>query len=667
VILDELVLDNVGVFAGRQALTLTPPPGGQRPVILIGGMNGCGKTTLLDAIQLALYGPLAPLAGRRGSYDSYLRGLIHRGVPPESGARVELAFHIFRDGGPQSFRVCRSWRTTGKGIREDLEVRLDGVPDALLTQDWAEHVESFVPRGIAALFFFDGEKIETLAELDGSRELLGTAIGSLLGLDLTERLSTDLVVLERRHRESRVPEHIESAVAAARDRLTAIQKVVNLAHQEAAAANVRLERADKHEFQAAERYRLEGGELFEQRAELISRRDHAQQETKRVEDQLRTIATDCAPLLLVRDRLAKAIDQGEAELAATRQGDLLDLLEGRDSDILQALEGAKISAAARTRLEKLLTHDRNARRSQAQQERVVAMDAATLARGRMLVEQALPAAQAEIGRLLGERARAREELAAAEHRLAAVPTEQAVKGLQEARDEAQRRRTAAVAACSQADHEHQAARAQLADAQRQYEKALNEATEETLKTGEARRIVDHAQRVRATLAAFRTGAIRRHSERIQQLVLACLQQLLRKQDFITDLQIDPESFEISFYARDGAQIQPHQLSAGERQLVAVSLLWGLAQASGRPLPVVVDTPLGRLDSSHRAHLVERYFPNASHQVLLLSTDTEIDDAARQSLHDRIGYAYHLEHDAASDATTIQDGYFWQGGNDTDAS
>jgi DNA sulfur modification protein DndD len=667
VILDELVLDNVGVFAGRQALTLTPPPGGQRPVILIGGMNGCGKTTLLDAIQLALYGPLALLAGRRGSYDSYLRDLIHRGVPPESGARVELAFHIFRDGGPQSFRVCRSWRAAGKGIREDLEVCRDGAPDPALAQDWAEHVESFVPRGIAALFFFDGEKIEALAELEGSRELLGTAIGALLGLDLTERLATDLVVLERRHRESRVPGHVESAVAAARERLAAVQTTMNDAHQEAAAANVRLERADKQAFQTAEKYRLEGGELFEQRTELFSRRDHAAQETERVEEHLRTIAGDCAPLLLVLDRLAKTIDQGEAELAAARQGDLLDLLEGRDSNILQSLEGTRVSTAARAKVEQLLARDREARRSQAQQERVVAIDAGTLARGRMLAEQALPAIQAEIGRLLVERARLREELAAAEHRLAAVPTEQAVIALQEARDEAQRQQTAAAAACSQADHEHQAARVQLADAQRRYEKILNEATEETLKTGEGRRIVDHAQRVRATLAAFRTAAIRRHSERIQQLVLTCLQQLLRKQDFITDLQIDPESFEISFYARDGARIQSHQLSAGERQLVAVSLLWGLAQASGRPLPVVVDTPLGRLDSSHRAHLVERYFPNASHQVLLLSTDTEIDDAAWQSLHDHVGYAYRLEHDAASDASTIQDGYFWRGSNDTDAS
>ena len=380
-ILDELVLHNVGVFGGRQTLTLTPPPGAQRPVILIGGMNGCGKTTLLDAIQLALYGPLARLAGRRGSYDSYLRDLIHRGVSPDAGAAVELAFHVFRDGGPQSFRIRRSWRGTGKGIREDVAVYRDSIVDLALTEDWAEQVEAFIPRGVAALFFFDGEKIEALAELANSRELLGTALGGLLGLDLTEQLSADLLVLERRHREGHVPIHAESAVTDARQQLAAAREAEERAHQHSAAIRVQLERAEKHAFETEERYRLEGGELFERRAELTAKRDGIARHIASAEQQLRTIAADCAPLLLVRDRLAATIQQGEAELAAARQNDLLALLEDRDSNVLQALEAARISAAARAKLEHLLTDDRQRRRSQSKQEHVAALDAGAVRGG----------------------------------------------------------------------------------------------------------------------------------------------------------------------------------------------------------------------------------------------------------------------------------------------
>jgi DNA sulfur modification protein DndD len=89
------------------------------------------------------------------------------------------------------------------------------------------------------------------------------------------------------------------------------------------------------------------------------------------------------------------------------------------------------------------------------------------------------------------------------------------------------------------------------------------------------------------------------------------------------VQIDTETFKLSLYDHDGETLPKHRLSAGEKQILAISLLWGLANASGRQLPVAIDTPLGRLDSEHRNHLVERYFPQASHQVMLLSTDTEI--------------------------------------------
>src|SRR5207248_6815968 len=116
------------------------------------------------------------------------------------------------------------------------------------------------------------------------------------------------------------------------------------------------------------------------------------------------------------------------------------------------------------------------------------------------------------------------------------------------------------------------------------------------------------------------------------------------------LRIDPETFSIELRGQNGKPILPQQLSAGERQLLAVSLLWGLAQASGRPLPVVIDTPLGRLDGVHRTHLISRYFPQASHQVILLSTDQEIDEAAWHKLRKHVGHAYQLTHDTDTGAT-----------------
>jgi len=87
------------------------------------------------------------------------------------------------------------------------------------------------------------------------------------------------------------------------------------------------------------------------------------------------------------------------------------------------------------------------------------------------------------------------------------------------------------------------------------------------------------------------------------------------------------------------------------------VLWSLAKASGRPLPIVIDTPLARLDSVHRTKLVERYFPTASHQVMILSTDEEITPKYLEILEPSISKKYALTFDDLSQSTKATTGYF----------
>jgi DNA sulfur modification protein DndD len=107
----------------------------------------------------------------------------------------------------------------------------------------------------------------------------------------------------------------------------------------------------------------------------------------------------------------------------------------------------------------------------------------------------------------------------------------------------------------------------------------------------------------------------------------------------------------------GETLQPDRLSAGERQLLATALLWGLSKSTGRRLPTIVDTPIARLDSSHRTNLVERYFPAVSEQVVLLSTDEELVGDYYTKLTPAVGQTYLLEYDDAEDCTKVNAGYF----------
>ena len=91
--------------------------------------------------------------------------------------------------------------------------------------------------------------------------------------------------------------------------------------------------------------------------------------------------------------------------------------------------------------------------------------------------------------------------------------------------------------------------------------------------------------------------------------------------------------------------------------MVISLLWALAINSKKKLPVIIDTPLSRLDSAHRSSLVKKYFPKASDQTIILSTDSEIDEKYYKLLEKHIGEEYTLNYDDNEKRTTIIKGYF----------
>src|SRR5690242_17347265 len=103
-ILDQITFKNFGVYGGRQQIALTPPSP-DRPIVLIGAMNGAGKTTLLDGLQLALYGKNAHCSNRGElGYEEFLRRSVHRGVPLNEGAEIEIKFRHTTEGKEHQYR-----------------------------------------------------------------------------------------------------------------------------------------------------------------------------------------------------------------------------------------------------------------------------------------------------------------------------------------------------------------------------------------------------------------------------------------------------------------------------------------------------------------------------------------------------------------------------------
>jgi len=165
-------------------------------------------------------------------------------------------------------------------------------------------------------------------------------------------------------------------------------------------------------------------------------------------------------------------------------------------------------------------------------------------------------------------------------------------------------------------------------------------------------------RTQTTMQEFLKRATARKIQHLSDLVTTSFRFLLHKQSLVEKVVIDPETFGISLVDTAGNVLPKDKLSEGEKQIFAVSVLWGLSQASARPLPAIIDTPMGRLDAEHRNQLVQRYFPHASHQVIILSTDTEIEVDYFEQLQPSIARAYHLSYDEEERSTTAEEGYFW---------
>ena len=146
---------------------------------------------------------------------------------------------------------------------------------------------------------------------------------------------------------------------------------------------------------------------------------------------------------------------------------------------------------------------------------------------------------------------------------------------------------------------------------------------------------------------------------LQEKTFEMYRQLSSRSGLIKDITIDDKTYEVRITDRNGHEIRKSALSAGEKEVFAVSLLWGLAQTSELKLPIIIDTPLSRLDSTHRDNIVNNYYPNAGEQVIVLSTDTEVDTNYYRALKPRLSGAGILEFDLKRELTTFRQGYFWE--------
>lgn len=656
---EEVTINNVGLFRDQQNIALGSATA-QKPVVLIGGLNGTGKTTLLDSIQLALYGKRAPLSNRGNlAYEEYLRRSISRGSNGNREASVAVQFRHWHEGKEQQYRVRRIWTVNQKGVAERIEVSHNGTLDGTLTEIWPDFIEELLPVEIAQLFFFDGEKIESFADIETSTQVLSRAVHSLLGLSILKRLDADLAALERRKRTELKTDDERKEIQALKSEMATLDERREASVIRRAARQNEHDRRTKALREAQVLYEKSGGTLFEQRDAIEKEQQEANKLLREIEKQIRECAEGSAPLLLVDNLLAAVNTQIRREEAATEGQVVSQVLADRDHQVLKMIKSKRLPKATLQSVSSFLEKDRlRWEAASAGVEHYLNLSTEGKQDLADLTRVSLKQMRRRIADLMTQSERLHVRLIDIGRKLSGVPSADLIEKLGDQRRLAQSNLLEAESALQESDYELKNINAARDELENKLVGVIERSVEGEFAGERSNRIIVHSQRARETLSRFSTAIVQRHVKRIGEMILVSFRRLLRKESLVSGLRIAPDSFELEIRGADGEPLPPDRLSAGERQLLAVSILWGLARASGRTLPVIIDTPLGRLDASHRGKIVEGYFPYASHQVVLLSTDEEINDHYYQQLKPYVGQAHHLEYDDKQGISQVRSGYFW---------
>ena len=655
----ELVLQNFGPYLGRQAIDLRPQVDEtSRPIILFGGMNGGGKTTLMDAIRLALYGHRAQCSTRGNlSYGEFLTQSVSRQTRPYEEACIELAFEHIVDNLSVEFRIKRTWTRNPKGGKDILGVLVDNWPDTALAKTWDERIEDFFPLGISNLFLFDGEQVKELAELETPPPVVVEAIQSLLGLELAERLSVDLDILVNRKRKAIADAQSLANLEEIEQKLEQQKDEYEAAKQELGSLQNKLTRAQEQQRQASEKFLFEGGKIAGERSQLEKQLRDVGEAADLGRNRMSELAADALPLALISPLLAQAKTQGEKEARQQQALIARQLLKERDSRFLDYIDKLALLPEQLDKIKLFLEQEnREIDREAEGDESWLLADTETLNQLANILSHYL-SSQIKLAReQLLNLNNLEEEITATERQLAVAASPETYEKLESAVRESQANLTTAGTVYETGKRRCE----ELGQTIEKTKKELAQYSEQNIDRKNEQHIITASAKVQATLKVFREKLTLRKLNQLESQVTECFLYLLHKSELVHRVAIATNTFSISLYDTQGQLVPKHRLSAGEKQLLAIAFLWGLARVSGRNLPVAIDTPLGRLDSSHRQNLVERYFPAASHQVILLSTDTEIGKVEVERLRQQSAIAseYLLKYNSDEQQTVVQEGYFW---------
>lgn len=670
-IINNIVIENVGLLGGRQEFNLVPRVkyNNTRPIIIFGGNNGAGKTTLFDAILLCLYGQGMFPAISQAKYNQYLKKKIHYSknlIVQPSCASIEIELEYVKVGQKHTFQISRSWCVRNNKIFESLDVKKDGVElDDIEKDSWQDFIKELIPSGLAQLFFFDGEKIQKIMSNSGNLELK-SSIKSLIGLDLVERLKSDLKLYKNSllKEEGRIDLKVE--LEAFEKNQQEIEIEIQKRRQRLANLENKVLRKREQLVSYENKMAAQGGGFAQKRTELIEERKTIEKEIEIINEKLRELAAGLLPVTIaktlainLKKQIHKEQERHSIELASS-------IIQERTHTVLKKLDSdlfwSELDSIKDTRIEQIRNNMKDTILatfdllsieddgkiifgfSRKQSENILY----DIERGTKEISKRLE----KLNRDLEQNHR---RLQLVINNIQKAPEDSLIQPMFTKLGQLNQDLGAIETEVRSIEDNISSLQIQLNEASRNISKIEDKLSETTKK----RNKIELINKSEEIITEYQKLLEATKISHLQDEFTSLFNQLHRKKDLISRVSIDLHSFDVSLYDERNKQVHKDMLSAGETEIYSIAMLWSLARLSGRNLPFIIDTPLGRLDSEHKKNLIEHFFPQASHQVIIFSTDSEFDKEYYKQLSPFISHAYHLSYDREKGQTTSSEGYFWK--------
>ena len=651
--LEKLTIENYGLYAQKNEFDLSCTP--DKPIVLVGGFNGAGKTTILESLMVALYGrTFFGLKKSKKEYLNFIYHKIHRSNNKRADqASIQIAFRFYHNGSDDRYVINRYWEISGASVTEYFSVEKNGnIMTDIDESQWQSFIEGLIPLGIAKLFFFDGEKIVRITDDGGQyNKEIKTSIETLIGADLIQQLRADLNLFMLRKSDDR-----KNAITKEYDNLNHekedLTSDIESLSAELEKKSLQVDAVNKEINEKESSVSGIGGGYADIRSDLLRKKAVLDERIRTLTKQIHEELSDDAPFYLISPMLKKIqaqIKKDNEILVKTASNMSLDLIVSEMQKKMnksefwpENVDGNLVAPLILDMIKEIETVPKGK----------IAFDLSTEdTQYIMQLVRKIHGGYASLSNTIREYTKNKEELGTVESSIAKIP-----------KDDELGPRITEINALHQevgtlnAEIEHIE---QKISSKQIHRKILQSKLKNMLNaihsSKNATASVKMASKMQEVLEKYYVSLKEKKIKELESHLLYTAKLLLHKKS-IHRMEIDRDAFEIKAYESDD-HIPGDFLSMGERQIVGTALLWAIARTCGRSLPFIIDTPLGRLDGQHLLNLTEKFYPHASHQIVLLSTDREIGTKEYDKMSPSISRSYRITCDENRSVTTVTSGYF----------